>query len=115
MIENVTPYADLILKTFNIIVLIYAFYKFTKKPENDILTRLSKLEARVDENERSLNNNWDITRSHQGMLDDIQLCILYLLDFEVAYCAHFSKDGEEKIDTTDLDEARNIIRKRLKK
>ena len=49
------------------------------------------------------------------MLDDIQLCILYLLDFEVAYCAHFSKDGEEKIDTTDLDEARNIIRKRLKK
>lgn len=114
MIENVTPYADLILKTFNIIVLVYAFYKFTKKPENDILTRLSKLEARVDENERSLNNNWEITRGHQDTLDDIQLCILYLLDFEVAYCAHFSK-GEEKIDTTDLDEARNIIRKRLKK
>lgn len=115
MITGVAPYADLILKTFNIIVLLYAFYKFTKKPGDDIITRLSKLEARVDENERSLNTNWETTRNHQAMIDDIQLCILYLLDFEVAYCAHFSGDGDEKIDTTDLDEARNIIRKRLKK
>lgn len=115
MIATISPYADFILKTINILVLLYAFYNFTKKPSIAISEKLAKLEAKVDELERSLNTNWDMTRGHQTTIDDIQLSILYLLDFEVAYCAHFSKSGDDEIDTTDLDEARNIIRKRLKK
>lgn len=115
MIASISPYADLILKTLNIVVLLYAFYKFTRKPGEDISARLAKVEHRLDEYERSLNTNWDMTRSHQTMIDDIQLCILYLLDFEVSFCAHFPKQGDETIDTSDLDEARNIIRTRLKK
>ena len=115
MIANLTPYTDIILKILNIIVLLYAFYKFTKKPGEDISARLAKIDHRLDEIERSLNTNWDMTRTHQTMIDDIQLCILYLLDFEVTFCAHFPKEGEEKVDTSDLDEARSIIRKRLKK
>lgn len=106
---------QLIVTLGTFIGMIYALYKFTRKPTEDINERLVKIETRLDDTERSLNTNWETTRSHQTMIDDIQLCILYLLDFEVAYCAHFSGDGDEKIDTTDLDEARNIIRKRLKK
>lgn len=115
MISTIAPYSDFLLKILNIIVLFYAFYKFTKKPSEEITSRLIKLEARLDELERSLNTNWEETRRQKSVMDDIQLCILYLLDFEVAYCAHSSKkEGEEEIDTTDLDEARKIIRQRLK-
>ncbi len=115
MISTVSPYADIILKILNIIVLLYAFYKFTKKPGENISSRLDKMDRRLDDFERSLNTNWDMTRTHQTVIDDIQLSILYLLDFEVTFCAHFPKEGEEKVDTSDLDEARSIIRKRLKK
>lgn len=115
MIATVSPYADFLLKIINIIVLFYAFYKFTKKPGEDLVVKISKLEDRVDDLERSLNTNWEQTRKSQTILDDIQLCILYLLDFEVAYCSHAGqKEGEDKIDTTGLDEARKIIRQRLK-
>lgn len=112
MIAAVSPYADFLLKIINIIALFYAFYKFTKKPGEDLTEKLAKLESRVEKLEQSLNNNWEQTRKSQTVLDDIQLCILYLLDFEVAYCAN--KAGEEKIDTSNLDEARKIIRQRLK-
>lgn len=115
MIASISPYADLILKTLNIVVLLYAFYKFTRKPGEDISARLNNIERRLDDYERSLNTNWDMTRANQTMINDIQLCILYLLDFEVSFCAHFQEQGNVKIDTSDLDEARNIIRKRLKK
>lgn len=115
MMSAISSNMDLILKVLNIIALLYAFYKFTKKPGEDISARLAKIEHRLDEYERSLNTNWDMTRNHQTMIDDIQLCILYLLDFEVTFCAHFPTEGGEKVDTSDLDEARNIIRTRLKK
>lgn len=114
MISTIAPYSDFLLKILNIIVLFYAFYKFTKKPGEDLVARLAKIEARLDEQERSLNTNWEETRRQKSVMDDIQLCILYLLDFEVAYCAHAPKTDGEEIDTTDLDEARKIIRQRLK-
>lgn len=115
MITAISSNMDFILKVLNIIALLYAFYKFTKKPGEDISARLAKIDHRLDEIERSLNTNWDMTRQHQTMLDDIQLCILYLLDFEVTFCAHYPTEGNEKVDTSDLDEARSIIRTRLKK
>lgn len=106
---------QLIVTTGTFIGMIYALYKFTRKPTEDINERLVKIETRLDDTERSLNNNWEQTRKSQSMIEDIQLCILYLLDFEVAYCTHATmKEGSEEIDTTDLDEARKIIRQRLK-
>ncbi|MBO7450458.1 MAG: hypothetical protein J6U54_08810 [Clostridiales bacterium] len=114
MIANVSPYLDLLLKIINIIVLFYAFYKFTKRPGEDMAARFGKIEARLDDLERSLNTNWEQTRKQQSVMDDIQLCLLYLLDFEAAYCSSHSKDDGTKIDTTNLDKARDTIRQRLK-
>ncbi len=106
---------QLIVTSGTFIGMIYALYKFTRKPGEDINERLVKIETRLDDTERSLNTNWEQTRKQQSMLEDIQMCILYLLDYEVAYCAYASKkEGSEEIDTTDLDEARKIIRQRLK-
>lgn len=114
MITVLLPWLQAGVSICTLIGLAYAFYKFTKKPEEGITTRLIKIEAKVDDIERSLNTNWDETRKTKTVLDDIQLCILYLLDFEVVYCTHASSVNGEEIDTTNLDEARKIIRQRLK-
>lgn len=114
MIQQILPWLQAGVSICTLIGLAYAFYKFTKKPEDVIITRLIKLEAKVDDIDRSLNTNWDETRKTKTVVDDIQLCILYLLDFEVVYCTHASSVNGDEIDTTNLDEARKIIRQRLK-
>lgn len=113
--KDILTILQLIVTSCTFLGMIYAFYKFAKKPSENISERFVKIETRLDDCERSLNTNWEQTRKSQSMIEDIQLCILYLLDFEVSYCTHATmKDGAEEIDTTDLDEARKIIRQRLK-
>ena len=114
MITIILPWLQAGVSICTLSGIIYAFLRFTKKPEENITTRLIKLETRVDDMERSLNTNWDETRKTKSVVDDIQLCILYLLDFEVVYCTHASSVNGDEIDTTNLDEARRIIRQRLK-
>lgn len=113
-ITDVLPWLQTGVSVCTLIGIAYTFWRFTRKPAEDMAEKFAKLESRVDSIEKSVDANWDQTRKHQSMLDDIQLCILYLLDFEVAYCAHASMHDGEEIDTTDLDEARKIIRQRLK-
>lgn len=113
-ILNINPYLQLFLNIGAIAVMLYTLKKFLGTPQNDLEKRIAALEVKQADLERSLNTNWDQTRKQQSVMDDIQLCILYLLDFEVTYCAHVPKSEGEEIDTTDLDEARKIIRQRLK-
>ena len=113
-ITEILPWLQAGVSICTLIGLGYAFYKFTRKPAESITERFVKLETRVDKLEKSVDDNWEQTRKHGSMLEDIQLCILYLLDFEVVYCAHSSITNGEEIDTTNLDEARKIIRQRLK-
>ncbi len=114
-LKDVLTIGQLLVTSGTFIGMIYALYRFTRKPSEDINERLVRIETRLDDCERSLNSNWEQTRKSQSMIEDIQLCILYLLDFEVAYCTHATmKEGAEEIDTTGLDEARKIIRQRLK-
>ena len=113
-ITDVLPWLQAGVSICTLIGLAYAFYKFTRKPSEDMIEKFTKLEVRISDLEKSVNSNWEQTRKHQTMLDDIQLCILYLLDFEVVYCTHASTANGEEIDTTNLDEARKIIRQRLK-
>lgn len=113
-IQDILPWLQAGVSICTLAGLIYAFWRFTRKPSEAMIEKFTKLEVRISDLEKSVNSNWEQTRKHQSMLDDIQLCILYLLDFEVAYCASTSKHGDEAIDTTDLDEARKIIRQRLK-
>lgn len=113
-IFSLQPYMQFFLDIAAIVAVLYGAKKFLGAPQNDLEKRVTALEVKQADLERSLNTNWDQTRKQQSVMDDIQLCILYLLDFEVTYCAHSSKTDGEEIDTTDLDEARKIIRQRLK-
>ena len=113
-ITDIQPWIQTAVSLCTLIGIGYAFYRFTRKPGEDMTERIVKLETKVADLEKSLDNNWEQTRKHNTMLDDIQLCILYLLDFEVVYCTHATSANGEEIDTTNLDEARKIIRQRLK-
>ena len=114
IIQDILPYLQAGVSTATLIGIGYGFWRFTRKPAEGMTERIIKLETRVSELEKSVDANWEQTRKHNTMLDDIQLCILYLLDFEVVYCTHASSANGEEIDTTNLDEARKIIRQRLK-
>jgi hypothetical protein len=86
MMTQISPYLDMLLKLFNIIALIYAFYKFTRKPGEDIVTRLAKIEAKLEEMERSLNSSWVEHRAQKDTNEVMQNCVLALIDFELSYC-----------------------------
>lgn len=113
-IQDILPWLQAGVSICTLIGLIYAFWRFTRKPNEDLAEKYAKLEVKVSNLEKAMDANWEQTRKHDTMLNDIQLCILYLLDFEVVYCTHASTVNGEEIDTTNLDEARKIIRQRLK-
>lgn len=111
MIPQAMPYMDMFIKVCNIIALLYAFYKFTKKPGDDILTRLSKIEVKLDEMERSLNRSWEEHRAQKETNEVMQNCVLALIDFELSYCIHTNYAE----DTSDLEEAKTLLRTHLSK
>jgi hypothetical protein len=99
----------MLLKLVNIIALIYAFYKFTRKPGEDIVTRLAKIEAKLEEVERSLNSSWVEHRAQKDTNEVMQNCVLALIDFELSYCIHTNYAE----DTSDLEQAKNTLRNHL--
>lgn len=106
---QISPYLDMLLKLFNIIALIYAFYKFTRKPGEDIVTRLAKIETKLEEVERSLNSSWAEHRAQKDTNEVMQNCVLALIDFELSYCIHTNYAE----DTSDLEEAKTTLRNHL--
>lgn len=113
-----TQYLDALLKIMNVIVLLYAFYKFTKKPGENIKVEIeqlkqkqAELELKLIEVERSLllgNNNFQALRE---VVEGITSGVLAIVDFELTYCARTSYDG----DMTDLKAAQTTIRSLKKK
>lgn len=108
---QISPYIDMLLKLLNVIALLYAFYKFTRKPGEDIVTRLVKIEAKLEEMERSLNSSWAEHRTQKNTNEVMQNCVLALIDFELSYCIHTNYAE----DTSDLEEAKSILRNHLAK
>jgi F0F1-type ATP synthase membrane subunit b/b' len=108
---QISPYIDMLLKLLNVIALLYAFYKFTRKPGDDILTRLSKIEVKLDEIERSLNRSWEEHRAQKETNEVMQNCVLAIIDFELSYCIRTNYAE----DTSDLEEAKTVLRTHLSK
>lgn len=86
MVQTVQPYLQVILTTFNIMIIIYGFYKFLGKPHSTLEGRLIELETkhkaledRVKDGDRNIDINGDD-------LEAIKRCLLALLEFEISYC-----------------------------
>lgn len=110
-ILTIQPYLQMALNIGSITVMLYALKKFLGTPHDDLLSRVVKLERRMDDAEKSLNVNWDEHREQKDTNEAIQNAVLAIVDFELTFCSHAGYD----IDTTDLEEAKRILRKHLAK
>lgn len=66
--------------------MIYAFKKFLNKPHDSLDDRITKLEVRMDEAERSLHKGNDKFRDHGEALETLLSCSLALVEFEIQFC-----------------------------
>lgn len=108
---DIQPYLQMILNIGSIIVMLYALKKFLGTPHDDLLSRVATLEKRMDDAEKSLNTNWTDHREQKETNEAIQSSVLAIVDFELTFCSHAGYD----IDTTDLEEAKRILRQHLAK
>lgn len=105
------PYLQMFLNIGSIVVMLYALKKFLGTPHDDLLSKVVTLERRMDDAEKSLNVNWTDHRTQKETNEAIQNSVLAIVDFELTFCSHAGYD----IDTTDLEEAKRILRKHLSK
>lgn len=110
-ILEIQPYLQMFLNIGSIVVMLYALKRFLGSPHDDLLSRVVTLEGKMNEVEKSLNVNWDNHREQKETNEAIQNSVLAIVDFELTFCSHAGYD----IDTTDLEEAKKILRKHLAK
>lgn len=121
MVQTVTQYSDLVLKLANVLMLGFMFYKFTRKPHENLESRLKALEDKVDDLDSEVNLRYkdfeqqlrqgnDKFRSIENILEVLLTCSLALINFEVHYC-----ESEHKEISGDLEEARKVLNRCLSK
>ena len=103
MIKELLPVLQVILTTCNIMVLVYAGFRFIKRPHDSIEDRLTELEK--------------VTQLHTGKIKKQEEssevfinCMLAFIDFELAYCSHNDYQYTE-----DLKIAKETLRRYLAK
>lgn len=121
MVQTITQYSDLILKLANVLMLGFMFWKFTRKPHENLENRITTLEKKMDELEtkseirykdfeQQLRKGNDKFRSIEKILEVLLTCSLALINFEVHYC-----ETEHKEISEDLEDARKVLNKCLSK
>lgn len=101
--RNILDFAELVM-------LGYALYKFTRKPQDNLEKRITTLEVKAEEHERKLRQGNDKFRSIGNFLEVLLTCTLALINFEVHYC-----ESEHKDISSDLEDARKALNKCLSK
>lgn len=121
MVQTITQYSDLLLKLANVLMLGFMFWKFTRKPHENLENRITTLEKKMDELEtkseirykdfeQQLRKGNDKFRSIEKILEVLLTCSLALINFEVHYC-----ETEHKEISEDLEDARKVLNKCLSK
>ena len=121
MVQTITQYSDLFLKLANVLMLGFMFWKFTRKPHENLENRITTLEKKMDELEtkseirykdfeQQLRKGNDKFRSIEKILEVLLTCSLALINFEVHYC-----ETEHKEISEDLEDARKVLNKCLSK
>lgn len=121
MIQTITQYSDLFLKLANILTLLFMFWRFTRKPQETLESRINTLEEKVKnlesktdlrhkDFEQQLRQGNDKFRAIEKFIEILLTCSLALINFEVNYCT-----TEHKEISGDLEEARKALNKCLSK
>ena len=92
MIQDVTLGMDIFLKLANIIVLLYAAFKFLGKPHNTLDQRVTALETEVNDIKQSLHQGNDNFKEIFNALKVLIHSVMALLEFEMQYCLSEHKE-----------------------
>lgn len=97
--ERLITFAQLFLNFANVIILLYALYRFLRKPHDDIERRLCEVEVAVKEIRASLLQGNDRFRNQDSTNEVLIHSTLALIEFEIQYCLtekkQLSKDLEK--------------------
>lgn len=90
-----------ILDFAEIIMLGYALYKFTRKPQDTLEKRITTVEVKVEEHERKLRQDNDKFWTYGSVMETLVRCTLALMKFEVHYCETEHKEISEDLVTAE--------------
>ena len=93
------------LQVAQMVTILYAVYKFSRKPHDSLEQRVTNLEVKVNEIEDSLKQGNDKFRELKKASTLIVNSIIALIEFEVDYCMHH---GDEKI-SDKLEQSKNAL------
>lgn len=104
--DQLSEILKVILQVAQVIALIYAGYKFTRKPHDTLETRHEALEKRVDEHEikikeveKSLKQGNDKFRKQEDTNATFKSVMLSFINFELAYCSNTGyEDNQDLLD-----------------
>ncbi len=117
MLNQFSDILEVLLKVAQVVALIYAGYKFTRKPHDTLDEKLKTLEKRVIEQdyriakmEESLLHGNDKFRNIDEVLEVILRSVFAILEFEVHYC-----ETEQKPVSKNLERAKDDLHDYLAK
>lgn len=97
-------YVDWFLKLAQIVTILYAAYKFTRKPHDSLDSRLTAVEVKLAEHEQSLHQGNDRFKQQDDTNEILTRCTFALLEFEVHYC-----ETEQKPISKNLERAKDDL------
>ena len=68
--------------------MLFLFKNFLAKPHNDLEERITKVEVKMEEFDKSLKQGNDRFREQKQMNEVFINCMLAFIDFEIAFCQH---------------------------
>ena len=99
MFDEFSDVLKLVLQGAQVIALVYAGYKFTRRPHDTLESRVSTLEVEVKETKQSLLQGNDRFREQDDKFHEqdktnavIIQSTLALIEFEIQYCLTEHKD-----------------------
>lgn len=92
--KNILDFAELVM-------LGYALYKFTRKPQDNLEKRITTLEVKAEEHERKLRQGNDKFWTYGSVMETLVRCTLALMKFEVHYCESEHKEISEDLVTAE--------------
>lgn len=79
---------EIFLAFCNSCIMLFLFKNFLAKPHNDLEERITKVEVKVEEVDKSLKQGNDRFREQKQMNEVFINCMLAFIDFEIAFCQH---------------------------